>query len=332
MAYLYRLGVLEATSGWQPLPEPVRSSPMSSARKVFTLALSVGILAAHPCGAELVRADRVELQLPDGGMTLLWPPGSKSRFKHRLFDVTIEVQVEGRRYFDYWKPACTSAGHPDAIAATYQAGTLPRTDEYLYSKISRYSRHGISTTKGSWLEHCLIFHSGELAAKLTISLPKSAPERGEITAAEIEKILASARLTAASVEDRGTSDPRIVLEMPDAIVPAGLPTYDFNFEHNRLPFSITVTLSDPEWYETAKLLNKASAMGWEVGSLARTDEYFYYFLRHTFALGFRAEGMTAQIDVSVNKSSSDGGNITKEEIERVLASARVIPAGELDKK
>ena len=158
---------------------------MSGAGKVFTLALSVGILAAHPCGAEVVRADRVELQLSEGGITLLWPPRSTSTFKHRLFDVWIEVQVEGRPYFDHWKRACTS-GSADPYAAAYQAGTLPRTDEYLYSKISRDSRHGISTTKGSWLEHCLIFHSEELAAKLTINLPKSAPERGEITAAEIE--------------------------------------------------------------------------------------------------------------------------------------------------
>jgi hypothetical protein len=309
---------------------------MSSAGKVFTLALSVGILAAHPCGAELVRADRVELEVPEGGMTLLRPPRSTSTFKHRLFDVWIEVQVEGRPYFDHWKLACTSAGRADPYAAAYQAGTLTRTDQYLYSKISRYSKHGISTTKGSWLEHCLIFHSGELAAKLTISLPKSALERGEITAAEIEKVLASARLTAASVEDRGTSDPRIVLEMPDDIVPTGLPTYTFNLEHNRLPLSIGVTLSDPKRYETAKLLNRISAMRREVGSLARTDEYFYYFIRHatypTFELGFRAEGVTAQIDVSIGKSSADGGNITNEDIERLLASARVVPAGETEKK
>jgi hypothetical protein len=308
---------------------------MSSAGKVFTLALSVGILASQPCGAELVRADRVELQVPEGGMTLLRPPGSTSTFKHRLFDVWIEVQVEGRPYFDHWKLGCTS-GSADPYAAAYQAGTLTRTDQYLYSKISRYSKHGISTAKGSWLEHCLIFHSEELAAKLTINLPKSALERGEITAAEIEKVLASARLTAASVEDRGTSDPRIVLEMPDDIVPTGLPTYTFYFEHNRLPLSIRVTLSDPKAYETAKLLNRISAMKWEVGSLARTDEYFYYFLWSAtypaFALGFQAEGMTARIDLSVSKSSSDGGNITKEEIERVLASARVIPASESDKK
>jgi hypothetical protein len=97
------------------------------------------------------------------------------------------VQVDGRRYFHNWKTDCT-LGNADPSAAAYQAGTLPRTDQYLYSRISRDSKHGISTPKGSWLEHCLTFHSGELAAKLTINLPKSALERGEITAAEIEKI------------------------------------------------------------------------------------------------------------------------------------------------
>jgi hypothetical protein len=35
-------------------------------------------------------------------------------------------------------------------------------------------------------------------------------------------------LTAASVADRGTSDPRIVLEMPDDFVPSGLPTFIFH--------------------------------------------------------------------------------------------------------
>jgi hypothetical protein len=309
---------------------------MSSAGKVFTLVIAVGIFASQPCGAEVVKADRVELEVPDGGIKLLRPPGSTSTFKHRLFDITIEVQVEGRPYFDYWKRACTSLGHPDHIAAAYHAGTLPRRDEYLYSRISKDSKHGISTVKGSWLEHCLIFHSEELAAKLTINLPKSALERGEISATEIEKILTSARLTAASVEDRGTSDPRIVLELADDIVPAGLPDYTFDFEHNRLPLSITVRLGDPKTYETAKRVNEISAMGWEVGSLARTDEYFYYFLQHAsypaFVLGFLVEGLAAEIGVSVSKSSLDGGDITKGEIERILGSARVIAAGESDKK
>jgi hypothetical protein len=123
--------------------------------------------------------------------------------------------------------------------------------------------------------------------------------------------------------------------MPDDIVPTDLPDYTFNFEHNRLPLSINVRLGDPKRYETAKLLNKASAMGWKVGSLARTDEYFYYFLwpkGSTSVLGFRAEGMTAEVQVSVSKSSLEEGTITKEDIERILASARVIPASESAKK
>jgi len=35
-----------------------------------------------------------------------------------------------------------------------------------------------------------LFRSGVLAARITIDLPKSALEKGEITAAEIEKVLA----------------------------------------------------------------------------------------------------------------------------------------------
>jgi hypothetical protein len=83
-------------------------------------------------------------------------------------------------------------------------------------------------------------------------------------------------------------------------------------------------------------MNKISAMAWQPGSLARTDEYFYYFLGRDpypdeFALGFRSEGVTVQIDVTVEKSSLDTGDITVEEIERILSSARVIPASELVK-
>jgi len=83
-------------------------------------------------------------------------------------------------------------------------------------------------------------------------------------------------------------------------------------------------------------LNQISAMGWKVGSLARTDEYFYYFLGRDpypddFALGFRAEGITVEIDVGVERSSLARGDITVEQIKRILSSARVIPASELVK-
>ena len=186
------------------------------------------------------------------------------------------------------------------------------------------------------MEHCLAFRSGELAARITVNLPKSALEKGDIAAAEIEKILASARLTAASVADRTTGDPRIVVETPDDLVASGLPSFTFRYQHNRLPFGINVTLSDPKSYETAKLLNKMSARPWKVGNLARTDEHFYYFVwpdsLPAFALGFRAADVTTRIDVSVSKTSLDHGDITVEDIERILASARMMPAAESDQK
>jgi hypothetical protein len=309
---------------------------MSIAGKAFMLAVSVGVWASCPCGAEVLRADRIELEVPDGGMTLSRTPGSVSTFKHRSLDLTITAAVEGARYFDSWKKGCAPENVEADIAAAYQAGTLPRTDQHLYSRISKDSEYGISTPRGSWLQHCLIFRSNDLAAKVTIDLSKSALARGEIAAAEIEKILASARLTAASVEDRGASDPRIVLALPGVVVPAGLPTYTFQLDHNRLPLGIGVRLSDPKSYETAKLLNKVSAMAWRVGSLARSDEHFYYFLRPDryphFTLGFLAEGTTAQIDVTIDKASLDRGDIMVQDIERMLASARIVPASEAIKR
>jgi hypothetical protein len=244
--------------------------------------------------------------------------------------------VDGAKYYEHWKRGCAPENVVSDIAAAYRAGTLPRTDQHLYSRISKDSEYGISTPRGSWLQHCLIFRSDDLAAKVTIDLSKSALARGEIAAAEIEKILSSARLTAASVEDRGASDPRIGLALPGVVVPAGLPTYTFQLDHNRLPLGIGVTLSDPKSYETAKLLNKFSARPWKVGSVARSDEHFYYFLSPDryphFTLGFRAEGITAQIDVSVEKASLDRGDITMQDIERVLTSARIVPTNEAIKR
>jgi len=309
---------------------------MNMARGVLGLAMSIGVMASCPAGAEiLLRADRVELTVPNGGMTRSEPPRSVSRFKHRSLDLTIEIEVNGPKYYEYWKRACAPEKLDWEAAALYQIGTLARTDQYFYSRISRDSRYGISTPKGSWLQHCLIFRSDELAAKMTIDLPKSAQANGT-TASEIERLLASVRLAAASIEERGESDPRLVLEVPDDVVPTGLPTYAFQLKHDRLPLSIGVTLSDPKAFETAKLLNQVSARGWKVGNLARTDEYFYYFVGpdrypDDLALGFRAEGITVEIDVGVERSSLDTGDITVEQIERILSSARVIPASELVK-
>jgi hypothetical protein len=84
------------------------------------------------------------------------------------------------------------------------------------------------------------------------------------------------------------------------------------------------------------MLVTISARIWKVGNLARTDEYFYYFVwpdpRPEFELGFRAPGVTAQVHVDVSKASLDKGDISIADIERILASARMIPASESDKK
>jgi hypothetical protein len=219
---------------------------MSIAGGVFRLAISVGLFASCPAGAEiLLRTDRVELTVPNGGMTRSRPPRSISTFRHRLLDLTITIEVNGPNYYEYWKRACAPEKLASEATSPYQTGTLVRTDQYFYSRISRASRYGISTPRGSWLEHCLIFRSDELVAKMTIDLPKSA-QGNEATASEIERLLAGVQLAAASIEERGESDPRLVLEMPDDLVPTGLPTYTFRLKHDRLPLSIAVTLSDPK--------------------------------------------------------------------------------------
>jgi hypothetical protein len=266
------------------------------------------------------------LDVPDGGMTLVGPPGSLSEFKHRLYDVTLRIEVASASNYRYWQRACMPSKDVPETAAAYQAGVLARADQNVYYKIAKSSKHGISTPTGSWLEHCLVFRSGELSAKLTIDLPKSA-ERAGLEEAKIYKVLVSARLTPASVEEWGASDPRIAFEELENFVPSGLPTFTFRFEHNRLPFSINIALSDPMSYDTAKMLNAVSARVWKTGQLARTDEYFYYFVwpdsTPDFQLGFRAPGITAQVEIGVSKGSIDKGEISIPEIERILASARI---------
>ena len=301
---------------------------MRIARKYITVALSLGLWLTLEtiCSAEALKASRLTLDVPDGGMTLVAPPESVSEFKQRQHDVTLTAEVAGANNYEYWKFACSPGKNDSDPPAAYQVGTLARVDHYVYYKISRSSKAGISTSKGSWLQHCLVIRSGELSAKVTIDLPKSTLEKPGFEEAAIDNVLASARLKSASVE-QGGADPRIEFMELDDFVPSGLPTFTYRFEHNRLPFSINIALSDPMTYETAKRLNVISARGFKIGRLERTDEYFYYFVWPSslpdFEVGFRAPGLTARVEVNVSKAALDKGEISIPEIERVLSSARI---------
>jgi len=296
------------------------------AAQTFAMSLAVWLTAETLCNAEVLRAGRMVLDVPDGGMTLVGPPESLSEFKHRLYDVTLTTEVASASNYGYWQRACMPSKNVPETAAAYQVGVLARADPNVYYKIAKSSKHGISTPTGSWLEHCLVFRSGELSAKVTVDLPKSGEKAG-LDEAKINKILVSARLAPASVEEGGASDPRIALEELEDFMPSGLPTFTFRFEHNRLPFSINIALSDPMSYDRAKMLNVVSARVWKIGQLARADEYFYYFVwpdaTPDFQLGFRAPGITARVEVGVSKASIDKGEIGIPEIERILASARI---------
>ena len=124
----------------------------------------------------------------------------------------------------------------------------------------------------------------------------------------------------------------MTLEMPDGVAPAGLPSFSYHFRHNRLPFALNFTLSDPKTYETGKLLNRRSARPWKTGKLARTDEHYYYLVwpdsYPDFVLGFQAAGISVHIHVAVAKSSLDKGDFTVQDIERILSSARMTPSGQ----
>jgi hypothetical protein len=269
--------------------------------------------------AGALKSDRMVIEVPDGGMTLQGPPLSLSTFEHSSFEATITAEVAGADYYEHWVRHCIPGN------AEGQAGSLSRTDQYAYSEASKSAKYGIATPNGSWSEHCLAFRSG-------VDLPNTAMERGGINIAGIENMLSKARLTAAPVEARSPRDPRLILEMPDGFVASGLPTFTFYYNHNRLPFGLRITLGDPKIYEIAKRLNVISAKNWKVGRLDRTDEYFYYFVwpdpRPDFEFGFLAPGSAAQVRVNVTKAALDGGAIGVADIERMLASARMVPGSE----
>jgi hypothetical protein len=101
---------------------------MHIARKYITVAISLGLwLTLEPlCNAEAIRAGRIVLDVPDGGMSLVAPPSSVSEFKHRQYDVTLTAEVVGANNYEYWKFACSPGKNDSDPPAAYQVGMLAR--------------------------------------------------------------------------------------------------------------------------------------------------------------------------------------------------------------
>lgn len=269
------------------------------------------------------------LDLPEGGITQLGQPESVTTFVNHTADSTLKVEVAGANNYDYWKKGYT-AGKSYKPAA-YKTETLPRNDNYIFYTVSSSEKYGYPKPDGAWKEFYLVFRSNELAARVVIELPASSLGKDGISMKEIEQIFTSARLTTAGVDREGLMDPRIKLDLPASFVSSVLPTLTFRFMHERKPLQITVKLSDRKAYNEWENWIKHSAKVWKRGKLPRTDEYFYYFVLGSdpeFELAFLAAGETVEVRLEAPKSSFNKGDIKIEEIERILASARIAPAAE----
>ena len=118
--------------------------------------------------------------------------------------------------------------------------------------------------------------------------------------------------------------------MPKGFVQSGLPKRTFRFRHERLSLNLTLTLSDPKTYDSWESSIRISARLWRPGKLARGDKYLYFSVRDSypeFKAAFRESGETAEVDVSIDK-----GDFGVEQIERILASARIMPATDMKKE
>jgi len=295
---------------------------------IFAVALGVGLALPVSSHGEEFRVDRLIIDAPDGGMTAVAPAASRAEFAWRG-EITMTAEVAGAGHDRSWQRSCTPQTGDTAAAPLYRLGRLARNDAYLYAVVSRDRKNGVSTAKGLWRQHCLVFRSGELAARISIELPPSALDTGGMTVSDIERVLSGTKLLAASIEGPLISDPRLSFEWPGDFKPAAQPTFSFYSRHNRLPLSMTVSLGDPARYEFDKLEGTISAMPWKVGTLARSDEHFFITLwpySPKFVLGFRAAETSARISVDIERRSPDNGDIDVAAIERMLSSARLAVA------
>jgi hypothetical protein len=295
---------------------------------IVTLAIWVGIFLGTAVSGEVPRptAWRLILDLPEGGLTQLSPPESVSTWSHSAAGLTLKAEVAGVGAYEHWQRAFTALQDYPANAGAYRIGTLPRSDRYLQYTVSMTEKYGLPKRDGKWTQSHLVFSSSTLAARITVEGPTL---RMRALDTDLERFFASARLIDAKVEDRAHTDPRIELDLLEGFVQSELPTRTFRFKHERLPLTFILTLSDPKTYESWESSIRISARRWKPGNLARSDNYLYYSVQDAypeFEVAFREWGETVEVDVSI-----ENGGFRVEEIERILASARIMPAADMKK-
>jgi hypothetical protein len=234
--------------------------------------------------------------------------------------------VAGVGAYEQWERAFTALKDYQANAGAYQVGTLARSDRYLQYTVSMTEKYGLPKRDSKWTQSRLVFSSSTLAARITVEGPTL---RMRALDKDLERFFASARLTDANVEDRAHTDPRIELDPLEGFVQSELPSRTFRFKHERLPLTFILTLSDPKTYDSWESSIRISARPWKPGNLGRSDKHLYYSVQDSypeFEVAFQEWGETVEVDVSVEK-----GGFGVEEIERILASARIMPAADMKK-
>ncbi len=138
-------------------------------------------------------ASRIALDLPDG----YEPAKLFAGFIHERLGVSLViVEMPGRAYEELAKGLTPAALAAKGVTVVRQA-KLARPDEHIFIEGEQVS------PAGAFAKYLVVFRDGDVTALITANVQKAAPDKGGPPPAEIEAILASARIepTAAAAKD-----------------------------------------------------------------------------------------------------------------------------------
>ena len=156
--------------------------------------LAVGSVAG-PAMARVQQApaSRIAIDLPDG----YEPAKLFSGFIHERLGVSLViVEMPGRAYEELAKGLTPAALAAKGVTVVRQA-KLSRPDEHIFIEGEQVS------PAGAFAKYLVVFRDGDVTALITANVQKAQSGKGESAPADIEAILASARIepTAAAAKD-----------------------------------------------------------------------------------------------------------------------------------